>query len=440
MASIGDIAFVGYASDNIMNGKSFAFVVLEDLSGQTFYFTDNGFISSTGLKSNEGTISITIPQNTAIGTTFVVTSTSTTGTTVTANGATVPFTKVNTGTGTTPGNVDFAVAGDQVLVYQGSPTAPTFLYALNFYAPGYGYVTTAANNSTDLPTGLTTNSTALSLSLDNAAYSGPLTGTKAEILANIANVSANWTANDTDFVPYAGQFTVTGANTPATETVAFQSAAIEQIEGNTGSTVYTFTLTRTGSVANASTVGYAVSAASGTTTLTGSDFVDGVLPTGIATFAAGSSTATVTIAVAGDQLIEATEQFTLSLTAPSTGYVVGTTAGALTNTITNDDVGGTFSIATTTAATEGGAASFTVSRSDASGGPVDLTYAVTGGTADSADFVNGFPIGTVHFDAGQTSHDPSEIIIPTAVGYRCLFHLGSDPLNRVCGGAATAPS
>ena len=236
-----------------------------------------------------------------------------------------------------------------------------------------------------------TTGSALDLFNDTTGYGGILTGGSTRL----ATAGTSTAFRGVAFAPQAEVST--------TETVAFQSAAVEQVEGNTGSTVYSFTLTRTGSTASASTVGYAVSAAAGTTTLTGSDFVDGVLPTGTATFAAGSSTATVTIAVAGDQLIEATEQFTLSLTAPSTGYVVSTTAGALTNTITNDDVGGTFSIAATTAATEGGAATFTVSRSDATGGPVDLTYAVTGGTADAADFANGFPTGTVHFDAGQTS-------------------------------------
>ena len=41
-----DIAILGYGADTGV--KSFAFVLLNDLSGQTHYFTDNGWLAAGG--------------------------------------------------------------------------------------------------------------------------------------------------------------------------------------------------------------------------------------------------------------------------------------------------------------------------------------------------------------------------------------------------------
>ena len=50
---------------------------------------------------------------------------------------------------------------------------------------------------------------------------------------------------------------------------------------------------------------------------------------------------------------------------------------------------------------EGGVATFTVTLSESTTGPVSVTYGTTEGTASAADFTAAS--GTLHFEAGQTS-------------------------------------
>ncbi|MGM3208190.1 hypothetical protein, partial [Bacillus licheniformis] len=70
MAVAGDIALIGYGADTGV--KSFAFVLLADLAGQTIYFTDNGWLAAGGFRANEGTVAYTIPADAKIGTVFEV--------------------------------------------------------------------------------------------------------------------------------------------------------------------------------------------------------------------------------------------------------------------------------------------------------------------------------------------------------------------------------
>ncbi len=97
-------------------------------------------------------------------------------------------------------------------------------------------------------------------------------------------------------------------------------------EDGTANLIYTFT--RTGSTTNLLTVNYSIS---GTAT-NGIDYTS--LPTSV-TFAAGSSTATVTVDPTADTIVESNETVILTL-ASGTGYTVGT-PNAATGTITNDD-------------------------------------------------------------------------------------------------------
>ena len=54
------------------------------------------------------------------------------------------------------------------------------------------------------------------------------------------------------------------------------------------------------------------------------DFAGGAFPTGTVSFAAGETTKTVTVNVAGDTAIESSEGFLVSLSAPSSGTLLGT--------------------------------------------------------------------------------------------------------------------
>ncbi|MGB5170507.1 MAG: hypothetical protein WBN69_03660, partial [Eudoraea sp.] len=66
------------------------------------------------------------------------------------------------------------------------------------------------------------------------------------------------------------------------------------LEGNSGPTLFSFGLSRTGDVSAAATVDFAVTA-SGGNPVNGADFTGGTLPAGTANFVAGSAVANVNI-------------------------------------------------------------------------------------------------------------------------------------------------
>ena len=73
-------------------------------------------------------------------------------------------------------------------------------------------------------------------------------------------------------------------------------------EGNSGTTAFTFTVTRSGDTGGTTTVNYAVSGMADA-----ADFQGGVLPSGTVTFGANETTKTITINVAGDKVREPDE-------------------------------------------------------------------------------------------------------------------------------------
>lgn len=102
-------------------------------------------------------------------------------------------------------------------------------------------------------------------------------------------------------------------------------------EGNSGPTVYTYTVTRTG---NAGAVNVPWSWAAGTTSA--DDYTGGVVPPGgTVAIADGAFTGTFTVSVNGDVTSETDETFSVSITAPA-GYALGAVT-SVTSTITNDE-------------------------------------------------------------------------------------------------------
>ena len=100
-------------------------------------------------------------------------------------------------------------------------------------------------------------------------------------------------------------------------------------EDGTTNLIYTFT--RTGSTTSVLTVNYDIAGTSDSSDYTGATSETGKT----ITFAAGASTATLTINPTADTIIESDETMALTL-ATGTSYTVGTTT-AVTGTITNDD-------------------------------------------------------------------------------------------------------
>lgn len=122
--------------------------------------------------------------------------------------------------------------------------------------------------------------------------------------------------------------------------VAFapDSLTVSHDEGNSGPTVYQFTVERsggtTGDVAFSGTIASAQTDAA--------DYVSGKPVSFSGSIAAGQTSAVVTVTVAGDTDNEANESFTLTLQDVSNSVAVTTTIGSAataTGTIVNDDVG-----------------------------------------------------------------------------------------------------
>ncbi|WP_048441982.1 Calx-beta domain-containing protein, partial [Caenimonas sp. SL110] len=154
----------------------------------------------------------------------------------------------------------------------------------------------------------------------------------------------------------------------------------------------TFTVTL--STPSSSEVTVAYGSADGTA-LDGFDYsaVGGTL-----TFAAGVTTQTIVVPVAGDVIVEQGETFTIGLS----GAVGATIAdGVGIGTITDDD-SATVSINDVTVGEADGFATFTVTLSTPSSDPVTVAYGSADGTAiDGADYTG--VSGTVTFAAGQTT-------------------------------------
>ncbi|WP_299617922.1 Calx-beta domain-containing protein [Pelagibius sp.] len=192
---------------------------------------------------------------------------------------------------------------------------------------------------------------------------------------------------------------------PATFLSIAASDAVKA-EGDAGTTAFTFTVTRSGDTAQAGSVDYAVTSSQAD----GGDFLGGILPSGTVSFAAGETSKTITLDVAGDTDFESDEAFTVTLSNPSAGLEI-TTASAV-GTIQNDDPAPP---ATFLAISPGDAVkaegdvgttafTFTVTRSGDTTQAGNVDYAVTSSQADGGDFQGGtLPSGTVSFAAGETS-------------------------------------
>ena len=177
----GDIAFTGFNSDN---PDEFTFVALTGIeAGTEIRFTDNGWRAAGGFRDTEGVFVWTAPANIPAGTVI--------------NPAV--------------SGPSFSASGDQIHAYQGDDAAPSFVASIHFNGTGYEADATSSNTSA-LPTGLTVGTSAVAIpEVDNATYTGPLTGTKAELQAAI-NDPSNWDTDNAriDDIEPSG-FTVTDA-------------------------------------------------------------------------------------------------------------------------------------------------------------------------------------------------------------------------------------
>ena len=205
-------------------------------------------------------------------------------------------------------------------------------------------------------------------------------------------VSGTTTASGLTVAAPGAAVTITDNDTAA---VSFETTASTAEEGDTAS----FTVTLSGEVANDVTLGYTTGGA-GDTATSGADYT--AVTSGTLTFLPeGALTQTITVTTLEDDLAEASETFTVTLTAlvlPD-GVTLGTATA--TGTITDNE---TLTAAVTGAATvaEGTEASFPVTLTGGtSTAGVVVTYTVTGTATAGTDYTA--PGETLTILAGQAS-------------------------------------
>ena len=191
--SAGDIAVIGYRCDD---PDKFAILLLTSISaGTDVKITDNGFNDLSALATNEGTITWTVPAGGL------------------SRGTVVTFTydsswTVDIGSIFISSSIQLAVSGDQLIVYQGESSSPTFIYALSTTP----WVTTGTitSNTSYCPTGLENGTNCLSFTSEKDSGHFKV----ASYINNPANTLTaisdedNWILNDV-FVPFLGwQFSI----------------------------------------------------------------------------------------------------------------------------------------------------------------------------------------------------------------------------------------
>jgi CSLREA domain-containing protein len=178
---------------------------------------------------------------------------------------------------------------------------------------------------------------------------------------------------------------------------------VTQAEGNSGTSAFTFTITRTGDTALSSTVNYTTNNGSA---LSASDYVANA---GSMTFLPNETTKQVSVVVNGDTTFENTETFTVDLTGTDNGTF---TDNSGLGTITNDDAAPAFSIDDVTMNEGNGgptAFTFTITKSGATALDSSVAISVADGTATQGSDHNGFS-GLVTFLPGEVSKTATIIV------------------------------
>ncbi len=213
----GDIVVTGW---NTTNPDQFAFVPLVDLvPGSIIKFTDNAW-TGTALTTNEGTLVYVAPTTGLPAGTKVVIDKDTT-----ANTATF---LAGAGAATFGSNFSFNQTGDNLFIYTGLDSSPSFLFGLTTNSSYLTGSATVGTSTTFLPSTLTAGATALAPlattgTIANAQYNNSLTiGSRANLLAAVADVT-RWTTSATALALDTSNFTV---GDPASLPLFVPSAAI----------------------------------------------------------------------------------------------------------------------------------------------------------------------------------------------------------------------
>lgn len=377
------------------------------------YQTTDGTATAADADYQAATDSIVIPASTATGTitvkvngdlkfetseTFGVQLTSVTGASLGAPA---------TATGTiTNDDAQPTVSIAPVTSNEGNAGTTPFNFAVTLSNPSYLAVSMTATTS---------DGSATIADNDYTAASGPVSIAAGLTSANFAvsvKGDTKFELNDAFTVTLSSPVNATLGTGVAAGTItnddtlpAVSINSVTLAEGNSGSTVFSFTVT----LSNASYQAVNVTAATGDGSATVAD-TDYTAAGGLVSIPAGSTSAPFPVSVQGDTKFESNETFSVTLSAP-----VNSTLGAATGTgtITNDDGAPTMSIDNVSLA-EGNAGTtafnFTVSLSAPSGVAVSAAYNTADGSATLADNDYQVASGNVSFTPGVTSQPVSVLV------------------------------
>ncbi len=235
----------------------------------------------------------------------------------------------------------------------------------------------------------------------SAAESGDSGSIDVTISANGTSIAFTSAASNLTTIPDTNDtydvFAVKAAN------VKIGPSSISQLEPDTGTINYTFTITREWFTAGGTTLQYNVQGF-GPNPANAADF-GGTFPSGTVVFANGETSKTIQIVVAGERNVELDESFIVVLSDPTENSQI--TVPSAIGTILNNDIDLVIAADASASAFEGDsgnkAFTFTVTRLGYTGVQTTVNYAVSGAAVTAADFGGTLPTGTVTFPIGSTS-------------------------------------
>jgi photosystem II stability/assembly factor-like uncharacterized protein len=214
----------------------------------------------------------------------------------------------------------------------------------------------------------------------------------------------NPTGGATLGAPASGVLTIVDNDTPPVGSLQFTATTASVNEG-AGTAVVT--VSRTGGSSGAVTVSYAT--ANGSAVAPG----DFTIATGTLSWASGdTSPKTITVPIIDDAIVESSETFSITLSAPTGGATLGAVSTAVVTIVDNDvaPVGVLqFTAATATVNEGAGSVVVTVSRTGGSSGAVTVSYATANGSAVApGDYT--IATGTLSWANGDAA--PKTISVP----------------------------
>lgn len=235
---------------------------------------------------------------------------------------------------------------------------------------------------------------------DYTATSGTLTFAAGEasktVTVNITNDSV-FENNETLTLNLSNATDATITTAQATGTIVNDDSAptfsVDDVSFNENAGTMTFTVTKTGATAFASSVNYATADGSATA---GSDYA---ATSGTLNFAPGETSKTVTVTILDDSVYEGNETINLNLSAAG-GATISDSQGV--GTITDNEAAPTFSISDVAVNEADGIMTFTVTKSGATDVASSVNFSTADGTAIAgSDYVA--TSGTLTFAPNETS-------------------------------------